>query len=413
MSNEETHYTNSSLTGNINVKSAGDTTLKGANITGKVNTEIGGDLNIESVQDTKKMSHEQASWGVSGGVSISNVTGIAPNGGAHAAGGADHDNYALTEKQSGITTTGDSTIKVAGDVDLTGAHIKSTDGKGTLEVGGEINAKTLEDTRDKDGGYGGGGGGIDIDGIPSGSVQFGRVDQIKQDIDQKATIDMNIKGPVSDGGIESSGGPKINGDLNRDGDNMTQVNKDEHIAGNDVEIHLGYVAPKKPKTKPKDDDGGPVIKLPYDEHDGPSKPTPPTKPEPPTPPPPTPPPPPPPTAKPKVRDVDPRYVLSVTNKSVRDKVSQVNNMTDAQLAKNPVKITIPQSDGPAKEYTIRSAKDLEQLNGQTVKFGGTEHFGKGVLPKGFGGSDTVTYKIEKGPSGNYEVKTKYERPSSK
>ncbi|MFJ3373245.1 hemagglutinin repeat-containing protein, partial [Pseudomonas sp. NPDC086251] len=186
-SQNNTSYTNTDISGSHVIVRANDLNMVGANVSGKVNADLTGDLNITSVQDTQTYTHTLAAGGVSAGVAVNSHTAfLVPSfvGGVGAVGGQDYDNYQRVEKQSGISGTADSTIHVGGDMNLTGGYVA---GGGKLQVDGTVNAKDLTDSRNKDGGYGGGGIGVNQNGIGGIGLMGGRVDQVHYSADNKAT----------------------------------------------------------------------------------------------------------------------------------------------------------------------------------------------------------------------------------
>ncbi|WP_130887498.1 hemagglutinin repeat-containing protein, partial [Pseudomonas sp. Sample_21] len=230
-SQDNTHYTNTDISGSHVIVRANDLNMVGANISGKVNADLSGELNITSVQDTQNYTHTLGAGGASAGVAVNSHTlFVVPSfvGGVGGVGGQDYDNYQKVEKQSGISGTADSSIHVGGDMNLTGGYVA---GGGNLQVDGAVNAKDLTDSRNKDGGYGGGGVGFNPNGIGGIGLMGGRVDQVHYSADNKATVDMNLTG--KDGGAAT-----VNGNLNTDMNNRLVVNQDQKIAGNDIKLGI-------------------------------------------------------------------------------------------------------------------------------------------------------------------------------
>ncbi|MEN0108047.1 MAG: hemagglutinin repeat-containing protein, partial [Pseudomonas sp.] len=247
-----TSYTNGLISGaNVTIKAKGDHLMEGANIdAGHLDYAIGGTQTITSKQDNYNMEHERGSWSVGAGVAISTL-GIVPTGSASASGGKDYDKSDLTAVQSGIQA-GSMNLHVGGNQNLTGAHIINTSGQGSYRVDGTLTVADLADSRDKDGGYGGGGGGISKSGVPSVVVEAGRVDQVKYEATQHSTIQIGTGKPAegapqSEGGISVGGG--IVGTLNQDAGKMTEVTRDDKVAGTDIKIELALPAMKKKKNK--------------------------------------------------------------------------------------------------------------------------------------------------------------------
>ncbi|RYF31151.1 MAG: hypothetical protein EOO23_03420, partial [Comamonadaceae bacterium] len=116
-------HTNTQIQGRqVNIKSGGDTDIKGAVVTGdRVKADVGGNLNVESLQDTSKYKESSKSAGgsltvgagVSGSISYSK-TNI-------------DSNYASVLEQSGIRAgDGGFQVNVQGKTDLKGGAITST-----------------------------------------------------------------------------------------------------------------------------------------------------------------------------------------------------------------------------------------------------------------------------------------------
>jgi filamentous hemagglutinin family protein len=230
----------------------GDHTMTGAKIVGNaVDVTVGGKQTITSMQDISTMDHVRGSWGVSAGVAWDFAQLAAgnpipkPTGSVSASGGKDYDNSAITKQQSGIDG-GTLNLAVAKDQSLTGAHIINRSGKGSFTVGGETIATSLTDTRDKDGGYAGASGGINRNGITQITVQGGRVDQVRYEAQNNATVDLN--------GGKATLGKGVNGTLNNDDTALVNVNKDYTIQGTDIKVEIAPGAFKKGKGKGDDGD---------------------------------------------------------------------------------------------------------------------------------------------------------------
>jgi filamentous hemagglutinin len=118
------------------LQSGSDTTLKGAVASGKqVVADVGGNLFAESLQDTSSYASQQKSLG--GSVTI----GPSPWGSISAGKSKADSNYASVVEQSGIRAGDEGfRVEVAGNTDLKGAVIASTDkavqdGKNNLTTG--------------------------------------------------------------------------------------------------------------------------------------------------------------------------------------------------------------------------------------------------------------------------------------
>jgi hypothetical protein len=225
-----TSYQNGLISGTeVSIETAGDHTMIGSNIKGnQVSAKIGGDQTITSVQDTSTMDHTRGNWSASVGIAITTNGLIQGTGSFSASGGKDFDNSKLVAEQAGISADSLS-LDVAKNLNLTGAHITSK--QGSVDVGGKITAQTLHDSREKDGGYGGGGAGISKNGLPSATFEFGRVDQVKYHADNAATIDVG-----DSSNVKAAGG--ISGKLNTDASKQLNVTQNKRVAGTDVKIEV-------------------------------------------------------------------------------------------------------------------------------------------------------------------------------
>ncbi|WP_454764409.1 two-partner secretion domain-containing protein [Cupriavidus campinensis] len=222
-------YADSTLeAGSISIKSGGDTSLAGANVKGgDVELNVSGKLNIESLQDEYDSNTTKGHWGFSAGAAFANGV-IIPTGSVQAGGGGEYRDEHTAGTQSGIVATNSLNANVKGDVNITGGHIIAESGKGAIDVGGKINAKSLTDTIDQDGSYGGGGGGISKSGLGTLNAYGETIDEIHKEDRQNATIaGMTI----------NSGG--INGDLNTDTSKTTESIRDETTSGNQISYTLG------------------------------------------------------------------------------------------------------------------------------------------------------------------------------
>ncbi len=133
----------------IDLKSGGDTTLKGAIVEGKqIVADIGGNLSIESLQDKSTYDSKRSNSGFS--ISVP-VTGGGSIGGNVSAGKSKIDsNYQSVVEQSGFKA-GDNgfQVTVKGDTDLKGAVIASTDkaveeGKNSFKTDGTLTLASLD-----------------------------------------------------------------------------------------------------------------------------------------------------------------------------------------------------------------------------------------------------------------------------
>jgi filamentous hemagglutinin len=130
----------------VNIKSGGDTTLKGATVTGKnVKADIGGNLNIESLQDTATYAEKNQQVGASGMVGAAGMSGSANYAKSNI-----NSNYASVTEQSGIKAgDGGFQVDVKGNTDLKGGAITSTqaaidNNKNTFTKGGTLTTSDIQ-----------------------------------------------------------------------------------------------------------------------------------------------------------------------------------------------------------------------------------------------------------------------------
>ncbi|KZP79641.1 hemagglutination protein [Enterobacter roggenkampii] len=249
-SGNSTSYKNSTINGNtVTVNAGGDMNMKGANIDAeKADVNVAGDMNITSVQNTEHTESSRGNWGASVGISVS-AAGIIPNASVNGGGGSESYDSSKTAKQSGINTSGELNVKTGGDLNMTGANLVSQDGTGSVNVAGDINAKTLEDHVEQDGLYGGGGIGLSNGVVPSGNIYVDTVDEIHYNETQKSTI-----------AVGDTTSAAVNGDLNTHKDEMSVVTRDEKEAGNNISYTLADPGIRKKKKSGADADSDTPVK---------------------------------------------------------------------------------------------------------------------------------------------------------
>ncbi|WP_407465323.1 hemagglutinin repeat-containing protein [Xanthomonas campestris] len=117
-------WQNTQLAGqNIVLKSEGDTTLRGAVVKGdRIDAQIGGDLTIESLQDKLDIQSKESSVG--GRVQVS--AGTAWDASGYASGAKANGNYLGVVEQSGLFAGSGGYHVTAGNVNLIGGAIAST-----------------------------------------------------------------------------------------------------------------------------------------------------------------------------------------------------------------------------------------------------------------------------------------------
>ncbi|WP_286033819.1 hemagglutinin repeat-containing protein, partial [Fusobacterium necrogenes] len=129
--------------GNLVVKTKGSLDIDGGYLSAEkdVNLEVGKDLNIKSDITTSSKNTYYATASARVGFDLTTNT-IVKGDLAVAAGGGRTYNDQQKIDESGITSGGNFIAKVGGDVDLDAAKLGSETGKGSLEVGGDINLKS-------------------------------------------------------------------------------------------------------------------------------------------------------------------------------------------------------------------------------------------------------------------------------
>ncbi|MEA9751064.1 hemagglutinin repeat-containing protein [Xanthomonas campestris pv. raphani] len=117
-------WQNTQLAGqNIVLKSEGDTTLRGAVVKGdRIDAQVGGDLTIESLQDKLDIQSKESSVG--GRVQVS--AGTAWDASGYASGAKANGNYLGVVEQSGLFAGNGGYHVTAGNVNLIGGAIAST-----------------------------------------------------------------------------------------------------------------------------------------------------------------------------------------------------------------------------------------------------------------------------------------------
>ncbi|MBX3585259.1 MAG: hemagglutinin repeat-containing protein [Ramlibacter sp.] len=149
-----THVNTQVTAGNaVHIQSGGDTTLQGAVVAAHtVTAVIGGNLSIESLQDTAKFDEKQSSSGF--GVTICPPPICAGASSVSVSGGKSNinSNYQSVGEQSGIRAgDGGFTVSVAGNTDLKGGAITSTDaavqaGANAFATGGTLTTTDIQNS---------------------------------------------------------------------------------------------------------------------------------------------------------------------------------------------------------------------------------------------------------------------------
>jgi filamentous hemagglutinin len=153
----DTTYTNTHINAGdkVSLQSGADTNLKGAVITApQVQAQVGGNLQIESLQDSSTYNSQQSNKGISLSIPIA---GTGKLGGSISAGKANiNSDYQSTTEQSAIRAgDGGFQITTAGDTQLTGGQITSTqtaidNNKNSFTTGGTLTTQDLHNTAEYD-----------------------------------------------------------------------------------------------------------------------------------------------------------------------------------------------------------------------------------------------------------------------
>ncbi|WP_427926316.1 hemagglutinin repeat-containing protein, partial [Xanthomonas campestris] len=164
-------WQNTQLAGqNIVLKSEGDTTLRGAVVKGdRIDAQIGGDLTIESLQDELDIQSKESSVG--GRVQIS--AGTAWDVSGYASGAKANGNYLGVVEQSGLFAGNGGYHVTAGNVNLIGGAIASTNAAASELTADSLTFTDLKNQMDYSaasgsisGGFGSTGNQTDANGNP-------------------------------------------------------------------------------------------------------------------------------------------------------------------------------------------------------------------------------------------------------
>ncbi|MDQ0590732.1 hemagglutinin repeat-containing protein [Variovorax paradoxus] len=143
----------------VNINSGGDLNMRGATVeANRVTADVGGNLNIESLQDISVGQSRQSSSGFNVSLCIPPICyGVVATVGASAAGAKANGVFVSPAVQSGIKAgDGGFDVKVAGNTDLKGAVIESTQaaidaGKNSFSTGGALTMSDLQNVSQSSG----------------------------------------------------------------------------------------------------------------------------------------------------------------------------------------------------------------------------------------------------------------------
>ncbi|QBG97646.1 hypothetical protein EYC55_22810 [Xanthomonas oryzae] len=170
---QSTTWENTQLAGkNVVLTSKGDTTLRGAVVTAdRIDANVGGDLTIESLQDVSQIQSKESSVG--GRVQVSFGTAWDASGYSNSA--KANGNYLGVTQQSGLFAGDGGYHVTAGNVNLVGGAITSTNASNSELTADSLTFTDLKNRMDYStssatisGGFGSGGeGATDADGNPT------------------------------------------------------------------------------------------------------------------------------------------------------------------------------------------------------------------------------------------------------
>lgn len=143
----------------VNISSGGDLNMRGATVeANRVTADVGGNLNIESLQDVSVGQSRQSSSGFGLSLCIPPICyGVVATASASAAGAKADGIFVSPAVQSGIKAgDGGFDVKVAGNTDLKGAVIESTQaaidaGKNSFSTGGTLTMADLQNVSQSSG----------------------------------------------------------------------------------------------------------------------------------------------------------------------------------------------------------------------------------------------------------------------
>ncbi|WGT61494.1 hemagglutinin repeat-containing protein [Variovorax paradoxus] len=157
----ETSYNATQVSGGkaVNIVSGGDLNMRGGIVeANRVTADVGGNLNIESLQDASVGQSRQSSSGFNLSLCIPPICyGVVATVGASAAGAKADGIFISPAVQSGIKAgDGGFDVKVAGNTDLKGAVIESTQaaidaGKNSFSTGGTLTMSDLQNVSQSSG----------------------------------------------------------------------------------------------------------------------------------------------------------------------------------------------------------------------------------------------------------------------
>ena len=182
----------------VNIASGGDTTVRGATVSGsRINAQVGGNLHIETLQDTSTYHSENSGSSFSGSFCIYMCSGGSVSIGAHNMQG-DGDFASATQQSGFLAGSGGFGVNVAGNTNLIGGVISSTD---TAVTGGRnsfsTGSLTMTDLQNHDT-FQGSGYSVSVSTSGSGGLGVGR-----SDVNQSSTTQSGISGIAGNTGVRT------------------------------------------------------------------------------------------------------------------------------------------------------------------------------------------------------------------
>ncbi|RIQ10997.1 hemagglutinin repeat-containing protein, partial [Bordetella avium] len=191
---EARRYANSQIQAqHITLKSGGDTNLIGtrAQADQALTVQAGGSLRLDTLQDHQRSASNGGDWSLSAGAGVNTRTLGAVLFNAGVTVHHEHDNYDTTTQAAGLHAGQRLTMRVGRDAALTGAAITAAGPGSSVDIGGKLIARTLQASRDHDGGYGGASAGISqSSSLPTLTLNAGRIAGEHYAATLNATVDI-------------------------------------------------------------------------------------------------------------------------------------------------------------------------------------------------------------------------------
>ncbi|WP_310648527.1 C80 family cysteine peptidase [Bordetella avium] len=246
---EARRYANSQIQAqHITLKSGGDTNLIGtrAQADQALTVQAGGSLRLDTLQDHQRSASNGGDWSLSAGAGVNTRTLGAVLFNAGITVHHEHDSYDTTTQAAGLHAGQRLTMRVGRDAALTGAAITAAGPGSSVDIGGKLIARTLQASRDHDGGYGGASAGISQStSLPTLTLNAGRIAGEHYAATLNATVD--IGQTRGNGTLQAA----IEGPLMQQADRQEVVQHKRRWAQNDIQITFSKldVGSKQAKQK--------------------------------------------------------------------------------------------------------------------------------------------------------------------